>query len=111
MNDGERAGPRADLLAQGGDVREADRMVDRVFRPPAPAAQFDDRDADRAGGDAYNQRLSERRANAVRAYLMQKGIQANQIDLQWFGEARPRVPTPDGVQNDQNRRAEVFLRK
>lgn len=66
---------------------------------------------DRAGGDAYNQRLSERRANAVRAYLMQKGIQANQIDLQWFGEARPRVPTPDGVQNDQNRRAEVFLRK
>ncbi len=67
--------------------------------------------ADRAGGDAYNQRLSERRANAVRGYLMQKGIQTGQIDLQWFGETKPRVPTPDGVQNDQNRRAEVFLRK
>ena len=67
--------------------------------------------ADRAGGDAYNQRLSERRANSVRAYLMQKGIQTSQIDMQWFGETKPRVPTPDGVQNDQNRRAEVFLRR
>ncbi|HLT76630.1 MAG TPA: OmpW family outer membrane protein [Ferrovibrio sp.] len=67
--------------------------------------------ADRSGSDAYNQRLSQRRAESVAAYLRSKGIGQNAIQTAAFGESRPRVPTADGVRNDENRRAELFLRK
>lgn len=67
--------------------------------------------ADRSGKDAYNQKLSERRADAVAAYLASKGIGAGSIQKAGFGETRPRVPTADGARNDENRRAEIFLRK
>lgn len=67
--------------------------------------------ADRSGTDAYNQRLSQRRAQSVAAYLRSKGIGQNAIQTAAFGETRPRVPTADGVRNDENRRAELFLRR
>jgi outer membrane protein OmpA-like peptidoglycan-associated protein len=67
--------------------------------------------ADRSGPEGYNQKLSERRARSVATYLTGKGIAANQIQTAAFGETRPRVPTADGVRNEENRRAEIFLRK
>jgi OmpA-OmpF porin, OOP family len=65
--------------------------------------------ADRSGTDAYNQRLSERRANAVRARLTQYGVPANQIRASGKGEAEPLVPTADGVREPQNRRVEIGI--
>ena len=65
--------------------------------------------ADRSGTDAYNQRLSERRANAVRARLTQYGVPANQIRTSGRGESEPLVPTADGVREPQNRRVEIGL--
>jgi OOP family OmpA-OmpF porin len=44
---------------------------------------------DRFGGNDYNQRLSERRANAVRDYLASKGIPANRINADGKGETQP----------------------
>lgn len=44
---------------------------------------------DRIGSDAYNQRLSERRANAVKNYLVTKGIEANRIYTEGKGERQP----------------------
>jgi OOP family OmpA-OmpF porin len=44
---------------------------------------------DRIGTDAYNQALSERRANSVRDYLVQSGIPANDVRATGYGEARP----------------------
>ncbi len=67
--------------------------------------------ADRSGKDAYNQKLSERRAKSVSDYLSGKGIGGSAIQTAAFGESRPRVPTADGERNDENRRAEIFLRK
>lgn len=67
--------------------------------------------ADRSGKDAYNQKLSERRSASVASYLTQRGVATNAIQTAGFGESRPRVPTPDGARNDENRRAEIFLRK
>jgi outer membrane protein OmpA-like peptidoglycan-associated protein len=67
--------------------------------------------ADRSGADAYNQRLSQRRADAVAAYLRQKGIAQGSIQTVANGENKPRVPTADGVRNDENRNAQIFLRK
>jgi outer membrane protein OmpA-like peptidoglycan-associated protein len=45
--------------------------------------------ADRIGTDAYNQKLSERRANSVKAYLVRKGIPADKIMTEAYGETQP----------------------
>jgi outer membrane protein OmpA-like peptidoglycan-associated protein len=66
--------------------------------------------ADRSGSDAYNLRLSRRRADAVSAELVARGVPRGIITIQAFGESRPLVPTADGVREPQNRRVEIILR-
>lgn len=63
--------------------------------------------ADKSGSDQYNQALSQRRANAVRDYLVGKGIPSGVITTEAFGESRPLVETADGVREPQNRRVEI----
>ena len=63
--------------------------------------------ADRSGSAQYNVGLSQRRADAVRAYLTSRAIPEGVIATQAFGEERPRVDTADGVREVQNRRVEV----
>jgi OOP family OmpA-OmpF porin len=64
---------------------------------------------DTSGSPQYNQRLSERRADAVRAELVRQGIPANQIVTVGRGEGELRVRTADGVREPQNRRVEIVL--
>ena len=66
--------------------------------------------ADRSGSPQYNQRLSQRRADAVAAELGRLGIARSAISVQAFGESRPLVATADGVREPQNRRVEIVLR-
>lgn len=63
--------------------------------------------ADKSGSDAYNQALSQRRADAARAYLSGKGVPDSAISTEAFGESRPLVETADGVREPQNRRVEI----
>ncbi len=63
--------------------------------------------ADRAGPDAYNDALSNRRAEAVKAALTQLGIDGATVTTVAVGETDPLVATPDGVREPQNRRARV----
>jgi outer membrane protein OmpA-like peptidoglycan-associated protein len=65
--------------------------------------------ADRSGPVPYNQRLSERRAEAVKARLVREGIPAGSIVTIGRGETQPLVPTADGVREPQNRRVEIVL--
>ncbi|MEQ9639687.1 MAG: OmpA family protein [Alphaproteobacteria bacterium] len=65
--------------------------------------------ADRAGATTYNQRLSERRAEAVRQYLAGRGLSV-QTTIAGRGESDPRVPTADGVREQENRRVEIHLK-
>ena len=51
--------------------------------------------ADRLGSAQYNQRLSEKRAEAVRAYLVSKGTDASKIEVFGFGKTLPVKPCPD----------------
>ena len=44
---------------------------------------------DRIGGDAYNQKLSEKRAAAVKEYLVSKGIEANRVYTEGKGRKQP----------------------
>jgi len=64
---------------------------------------------DRAGTADYNMKLSERRADSVRAALIAAGIPAEAITTAWKGESEPAIPTADGVREQANRRAEIII--
>ena len=66
--------------------------------------------ADRSGTPAYNKGLSLRRARAVAAELVRRGVPQAEIAVQGFGDTRPLVPTQAGVREPQNRRVEIILR-
>lgn len=62
------------------------------------------------GSESYNQALSERRANAVKAYLVGKGIDASRLQTVGYGESRP-VDSNDTVNGRKNnRRAQIERR-
>jgi len=63
--------------------------------------------ADKSGSDDYNVALSQRRAEAAKAYLAGKGVPEASISTEAFGESRPLVETADGVREPQNRRVEI----
>jgi outer membrane protein OmpA-like peptidoglycan-associated protein len=65
---------------------------------------------DLSGTAAYNQKLSVRRAQSVKAELVRDGVSAAEIAMQGFGESNPLVPTAAGVREPQNRRVEIILR-
>ena len=62
---------------------------------------------DRAGSNAYNIDLSQRRAQSVAGYLQQQGIGSEIGTVDWEGETEPVVETADGVRLQENRRVEV----
>lgn len=62
---------------------------------------------DRAGSDAYNERLSLRRGQAVADLMAAAGIPASIIATSGKGESEPRVATLDGERTPANRRVEV----
>jgi OmpA-OmpF porin, OOP family len=65
--------------------------------------------ADRSGSEAYNQALSEQRARNIARALVERGVPQRALDVQWFGESEPRIPTADGVREPQNRRVEIVF--
>jgi outer membrane immunogenic protein len=62
---------------------------------------------DTVGSDAYNMRLSRRRAESVAAELEAKGVPSSGITLVAKGKRDLLVPTADGVREPQNRRVEI----
>jgi outer membrane protein OmpA-like peptidoglycan-associated protein len=64
---------------------------------------------DSVGGDDYNQRLSERRAESVRSYLVQQKIPSTAVDAEGFGESRPVASNTTSAGRQQNRRVELVV--
>lgn len=65
--------------------------------------------ADAIGSDAYNQKLSERRANAVKAYLTEKGVNPQKMETVGYGESRPVADNKTAAGRAQNRRVNVNI--
>ena len=65
---------------------------------------------DSKGTDEYNQKLSLRRANAVRDYLVAGGIARSRIQVEGFGESRPVASNATDDGRAQNRRVELRVR-
>ena len=63
--------------------------------------------ADSIGSDAYNQRLSVRRAESVKAYLASKGIEANRVYTEGKGEKQPVADNKTRDGRAKNRRVEI----
>jgi iron complex outermembrane receptor protein len=62
---------------------------------------------DTVGSDAYNMRLSKRRAESVAAELEKQGIASSEIEIVAKGKRDLLVPTKDGVREPQNRRVQI----
>lgn len=96
----------------GAAIRpEASRTLENVaeaYRPLSHCRLLVAAHTDRVGSDAYNLTLSRRRAEAVVAFLRERGVRAAP-QIESFGEMRPLVETEDGVAEPQNRRAEIII--
>lgn len=72
---------------------------------------------DAKGSESYNAKLSERRAAAVKTWLVAKGITAQSVVTRGLGAARPVAPNanPNGTDNPEgrqkNRRVEITIKK
>lgn len=62
---------------------------------------------DSIGSDAYNQKLSIRRAEAVKSYLVSKGIESNRVYTEGKGEKQPVATNKTAAGRAQNRRVEI----
>ena len=62
---------------------------------------------DSVGGDAYNQKLSVSRSEAVKAYLVSKGIEKNRVYTEGKGEKQPVADNKTAEGRAKNRRVEI----
>ena len=97
---------KAELSAQAGP------RLDKLARF---LTQFPDRKmliegyTDSVGSDAYNLSLSERRAQAVRSALMQRGVDGARISARGYGKAHPVADNGSADGRAMNRRVEIVI--
>jgi outer membrane protein OmpA-like peptidoglycan-associated protein len=89
---------------------DAIAIVDQAAKNATPAKATEltvTGHTDTVGSDAYNMRLSKRRAESVAAQLEKDGIPASEIEIVAKGKHDLLVPTKDGVREPQNRRVTI----
>lgn len=64
---------------------------------------------DSKGTDAYNESLSQRRANAVMVYLIDKGVASSRLNPKAYGERYPKYTNDTEEGRAQNRRVEFLI--
>ena len=89
-----------------GATRVLDQVIDTLFDYPDARIEIGAY-TDSLGAAAANQRLSERRANAVMQYLIDMGVRPTRLEARGYGEEDPIASndTPQG--RAQNRRVEI----
>jgi len=90
---------------------EGKRMVDHAIQvmkdKPGMKVSVEGH-TDSIGSEAYNQRLSERRAQAVRDYMIENGISPGRVATRGFGKSRPVASNKTAEGRAQNRRVEII---
>lgn len=89
---------------------ELDRLAGFLVRNPRYRLTIDGH-TDRVGNSEKNRILSEERAQAVAAYLTQKGVAAPRITAKGYGDTRPLVQEPPNTPNAINRRVEFRIQE
>lgn len=97
---------RAEMKA--GNLRGMDKLVSFLQSHPKRRAQIEGF-TDSVGGEGLNQDLSTRRADAVRSALVSRGIAADRIGIQGYGEAFPVAGNDSASGRQMNRRVEIVL--
>jgi len=90
-------------------VKILDRLVDFLKENPTKGADLEGH-TDSIGTDKYNQGLSERRAGAVRDYLVKKSVDLKRLTTRGFGEAKPIADNKTKDGRAKNRRVEIKVR-
>jgi OmpA-OmpF porin, OOP family len=75
-------------ISEGGQEKLA-AFADRVTKLKSLEVVIAVGHADRIGSDSYNQALSEKRANAVKDFLVSKGVPANRVYVEGKGKSQP----------------------
>jgi len=106
---------KAEILPK---AQEALKQVAQVIREKAKGVVHIEGHTDAKGSEAYNQKLSERRANAVRDWLVSKeGLKNVNFATSGLGSRKPVAPNkkPDGSDDPEgrqkNRRVEIVVKK
>lgn len=101
---------KGDSAALKDDSRQA---FEDVFNDIARRSAFEVEvtgHTDRVGTTAYNEKLSLRRAKAIRDTLVKRGVKPDLIQTYGRGEWDLLVPTPDNKHEPRNRRVEIMVR-
>lgn len=85
-----------------------DKLV-RIFNEYPETNILVEGHTDDVGTDAYNLTLSEKRAEAVGAYLRNAGIVATRLTIKWYGETQPKVDNSSDANRALNRRVEFAV--
>lgn len=91
-----------------GAMRTLDQLATFLRENPDRTVEIEGY-TDSVGSDSMNQVLSERRANAVKSALMDRGIAINRIAARGLGEMNPVASNDTTAGRQQNRRVEVII--
>ncbi|HEY0747863.1 MAG TPA: OmpA family protein [Steroidobacteraceae bacterium] len=97
---------RAELKSGAG--RKLDQLAQFLMEHPDRRVQIDGF-TDSVGTDSYNEELSQRRADAVKAALISRGVQPSRIGTEGYGKAYPVASNSDSGGRQLNRRVEVVI--
>lgn len=97
---------RAEL--KPGAFRTVDRLATFMRDHPERSLEVEGY-TDSVGGDALNLALSQRRANAVRAALVSRGVEGSRITTNGMGKASPVASNDTAAGRQQNRRVEIVI--
>jgi len=97
---------RAELKSGAG--RKMDQLAQFLVEHPDRRVQIDGF-TDSVGTDSYNEDLSQRRADAVKAALISRSVQPSRIGTEGYGKAYPVANNTDSGGRQLNRRVEVVI--
>jgi len=99
---------KADLKPQG--KKELDALVDKINSEKVGVGQITvTGHTDSTGAKAANQALSERRAESVKAYLVEKGLNGERIVTKGMGDSQPVASNKTAAGRVQNRRVDIDI--